>query len=189
MPWLVTHAGEALNIEHVQRLYADKTKVRAVIAGFPVNVAVDLATDVAQRILRDHHRRGGPGCVSRGRGRGGSSPDQPALSCPSARRDPSRAVSRPCDEQNRVAGTGSRAPDGLSACWWRTWAGTSSTSRRRVLAPRFTQWQRPGGELGDHFRWWSLEYSGSDRFSRSRPAHPFNTVIRSGPPEEPLSRG
>ena len=52
MPWLVTHTGEALNTEHVQRLYADKSKVKAVITGFPVNVAVDLAPDVAQRILR-----------------------------------------------------------------------------------------------------------------------------------------
>jgi len=52
MPWLVTHTGEALNTEHVQRLYADKTKVKAVITGFPVNVAVDVAPDVAQRILR-----------------------------------------------------------------------------------------------------------------------------------------
>lgn len=52
MPWLVTHTGDALNTEHVQRLYADKTKVKAVITGFSVNVAVDLAPDVAQRMLR-----------------------------------------------------------------------------------------------------------------------------------------
>jgi len=52
MPWLVTHTGDALNTEHVQRLYADKTKVKAAIAGFSVNVAVDLAPDVAQRMLR-----------------------------------------------------------------------------------------------------------------------------------------
>jgi len=52
MPWLVTHTGDALNTEHVQRLYSDKTKVKAAIAGFSVNVAVDLAPDVAQRMLR-----------------------------------------------------------------------------------------------------------------------------------------
>lgn len=40
MPWLVTHSGDALNTEHVQRLYAEKTKVKAQIAGFSVNVAV-----------------------------------------------------------------------------------------------------------------------------------------------------
>jgi hypothetical protein len=53
MPWLVTHTGDALNTEHVQRLYADKGKVKAVIAGFPTNVAADLALDVAQQVLRD----------------------------------------------------------------------------------------------------------------------------------------
>ena len=52
MPWLLTHSGDALNTEQVQRLYADKAKVKAVIAGFPINVAVDLAPDVAQRMLR-----------------------------------------------------------------------------------------------------------------------------------------
>lgn len=52
MPWLVTHSGDALNTEHVQRLYAEKTKVKAQIAGFSVNVAVDLPPDVAQRMLR-----------------------------------------------------------------------------------------------------------------------------------------
>jgi hypothetical protein len=51
--WLVTHTGDALNTEHVKRLYTDKTKVKAVLAGFPVNVAVDLAPDATQRILRD----------------------------------------------------------------------------------------------------------------------------------------
>ena len=45
--------SEALNPEHVQRLYADKAKVKAVIAGFPINVAIDLDPDVAQRMLRD----------------------------------------------------------------------------------------------------------------------------------------
>lgn len=53
MPWLLTHTGDALNIEHVQRLHAEKAKVKAVIAGFPINVAVDLAPDVAQRMLRE----------------------------------------------------------------------------------------------------------------------------------------
>ena len=53
MPWLVTQTLEALNLEHVHRLYADKAKVKAVLAGFPVNVAVDLDPDVAQRVLRD----------------------------------------------------------------------------------------------------------------------------------------
>jgi hypothetical protein len=55
MPWLVTHAGDALNIEQVQRLFADKAKVKAVLAGLPmpINVAVDLAPEVAQRVLRD----------------------------------------------------------------------------------------------------------------------------------------
>ena len=52
MPWLVTHNGDALNTEHVQRLYADKTKVKAVMAGFPVNVAVDLAPDIPPQMLR-----------------------------------------------------------------------------------------------------------------------------------------
>ncbi len=52
MPWLVTHNGDALNTEHVQRLYADKSKVKAVMAGFPVNVAVDLAPDIPQQMLR-----------------------------------------------------------------------------------------------------------------------------------------
>jgi hypothetical protein len=53
MPWLVTHTGDALNLEHVHRLYADKTKVRAVLVGFPVNVAVDLVPEVAERMLRE----------------------------------------------------------------------------------------------------------------------------------------
>ena len=52
MPWLVTYTRDALNTEHVQRLYVDKTKVKAAIAGFSVNVAMDLAPDVAQLILR-----------------------------------------------------------------------------------------------------------------------------------------
>lgn len=53
MPWLVTHTGDALNTNHVQRLYADKAKAKAVIAGFSIDVAVDLVPDVAQRMLRD----------------------------------------------------------------------------------------------------------------------------------------
>ena len=53
MPWLLIDTGQALNTEHVQRLYADKAKVKAVIAGFPINLAVDLAPDVSQRMLRD----------------------------------------------------------------------------------------------------------------------------------------
>ena len=57
MRWLVTQTLEALNLEHVQRLYADKSKVKAYITGFPVNVAVDLDPDVAQRVLRDTHAR------------------------------------------------------------------------------------------------------------------------------------
>ena len=65
MPWLVTHTGDALNAEHVQRLYADKNKEKAAIAGFPVNVAVDLAPDVAQRILRTIIERWSRVCRSR----------------------------------------------------------------------------------------------------------------------------
>jgi hypothetical protein len=53
MSWLVTQTLEALNLEHVQRLYADKAKVKAYITGFPVNVAVDLDPDVARRMVRD----------------------------------------------------------------------------------------------------------------------------------------
>jgi hypothetical protein len=53
MTWLVTEALGALNLEHVQRLYADKAKIKAVMAGFPVNVAVDLEPDVAQRLVRE----------------------------------------------------------------------------------------------------------------------------------------
>ena len=53
MPWLVTQTLEALNLEHVHRLYAEKAKVKAVLAGFPVNVAVDLAPDAAERVVRD----------------------------------------------------------------------------------------------------------------------------------------
>lgn len=53
MPWLITHTLEALNLEHVHRLYADKAKVKAALAGYPVNVAVDLDPDVAPRLLRE----------------------------------------------------------------------------------------------------------------------------------------
>ena len=53
MSWLITHTLEALNLEHVQRLYADKAKVKAMITGFPVTVAVDLDPDVARRVVRD----------------------------------------------------------------------------------------------------------------------------------------
>jgi RNase H-fold protein (predicted Holliday junction resolvase) len=51
--WLITQTLEALNLEHVQRLYADKAKVKAVITGFPVTVAADLDPDVARRVVRD----------------------------------------------------------------------------------------------------------------------------------------
>jgi len=54
MAWLITHTLEALNLVHVVKIYADKSKVKAHLApGFPVNVAVDLAPEVAQRIVRD----------------------------------------------------------------------------------------------------------------------------------------
>ena len=53
MSWLITQTLEALNLEHVQRLYADKSKVKAYITGFPVNVAVDLDPEVARRVVRD----------------------------------------------------------------------------------------------------------------------------------------
>ena len=54
MSWLITHTLEALNLEHVQRLYADKAKVKAiVVGGIPVNVAVDLDPDVAKRLVRE----------------------------------------------------------------------------------------------------------------------------------------
>ena len=53
MPWLITHSLEALNTEHVQKLYADKSKVKAQITGFPVNVAADLEPDQASQVVRD----------------------------------------------------------------------------------------------------------------------------------------
>ncbi len=53
MPWLITHTLEALNVEHIQKLYADKAKVKAQITGFPVSVAVDLEPDQAAQLVRD----------------------------------------------------------------------------------------------------------------------------------------
>jgi hypothetical protein len=53
MTWLITQTLHALNLEHVQRLYADKAKIKADIGGFPVNVAVDLDPDVAPRLVRE----------------------------------------------------------------------------------------------------------------------------------------
>ena len=54
MAWLITHTLEAFNLEHVLKIYADKSKVKAQLtSGFAVNVAVDVAPEVAQRIVRD----------------------------------------------------------------------------------------------------------------------------------------
>jgi RNase H-fold protein (predicted Holliday junction resolvase) len=53
MSWLITETLDALNLEHVQRLYADKAKVKAIITGFPVTVAADLDPDAARRMVRD----------------------------------------------------------------------------------------------------------------------------------------
>ena len=53
MTWLITQTLAAVNLAHVHRIYADKTKVKAMLAGFPVNVAVDLDPEVAPRLVRD----------------------------------------------------------------------------------------------------------------------------------------
>lgn len=54
MPWLLTHTGEALNSEHIYRLYAEKSKLKVAIAGLPVSatVAADLTPEGAERMLR-----------------------------------------------------------------------------------------------------------------------------------------
>ena len=79
MSWLITQTLEALNLEHVQRLYADKSKVKAYITGFPVNVAVDLDPDVARRMIRDIVDQVVRGLLGRGRGRRGPPHHHPAL--------------------------------------------------------------------------------------------------------------
>lgn len=53
MPWLITHTLDALNTEHIHRIYAAKAKVKATLAGIPVDVAVDLDPNVARRVTRD----------------------------------------------------------------------------------------------------------------------------------------
>jgi len=54
MAWLITHTLEALNLEHIVKLYADKSKVKAqTTSGFPVDVAVDITPEVARRMVRD----------------------------------------------------------------------------------------------------------------------------------------
>ena len=54
MAWLITHTLDAFNLEHVLKIYADKSKVKAQLtSSFAVNVAVDVAPEVAQRIVRD----------------------------------------------------------------------------------------------------------------------------------------
>jgi len=54
MSWLITHTLEAFNLEHVIKIYADKSKVKALLSsGFPINVAVDVTPEVAQRMVRD----------------------------------------------------------------------------------------------------------------------------------------
>jgi hypothetical protein len=54
MAWLITHTLEALNLEHVIKLYADKSKVKVQLTtGFPENVAVDLPPEAARRMVRD----------------------------------------------------------------------------------------------------------------------------------------
>jgi hypothetical protein len=52
MPWLVTDTGEALNTDHIHRLYADKSKLKASLVGFPATVAADLTPEGAERMLR-----------------------------------------------------------------------------------------------------------------------------------------
>ena len=54
MAWLITHTLEAFNLEHVVKIYADKSKVKAQLtSGFAMNVAVDVAPEVGPRIVRD----------------------------------------------------------------------------------------------------------------------------------------
>jgi hypothetical protein len=54
MAWLITHTLEALSLEHVLKLYADKSKVQVqMTTGFPENVAVDVPPEAARRIIRD----------------------------------------------------------------------------------------------------------------------------------------
>ena len=54
MAWLITHTLDAFNLEHVLKIYADKSKVKGQLtSGFAINVAVDFAPEVAQRIVRD----------------------------------------------------------------------------------------------------------------------------------------
>lgn len=54
MPWLVTHTLEAINLDHVLQLYADKAKVKAQFTNtLPINVAVDLTPEAARQLVRD----------------------------------------------------------------------------------------------------------------------------------------
>ena len=54
MAWLITHTLEALNLEHIAKIYADKSKVKVQLTtAFPVDVAVDITPEVAQRMVRD----------------------------------------------------------------------------------------------------------------------------------------
>ena len=53
MAWLVTHTLQALNLEHVSHIYASKSKVKGVIMGMPVDIAVDLPPEVAPQLVRD----------------------------------------------------------------------------------------------------------------------------------------
>lgn len=54
MAWLVTHTLEAVNLDNVLQIYADKAKVKAQFANsLPINVAVDLPPEVASRLVRD----------------------------------------------------------------------------------------------------------------------------------------
>lgn len=54
MVWLITYKLEAVNLDHVLQIHADKAKVKVQLVNLmPVNVAVDLPPDVAQRLVRD----------------------------------------------------------------------------------------------------------------------------------------
>ena len=54
MAWLVTHTLEAVNLDQVLQIYADKAKVKAQLTNsMPMNVAVDLTPDAARQLVRD----------------------------------------------------------------------------------------------------------------------------------------
>lgn len=54
MAWLFTHTLEAINLDHVLQIYADKAKVKAQFTNsMPINVAVDLTPDAARQLVRE----------------------------------------------------------------------------------------------------------------------------------------